>query len=62
MSRSPALRPDGVTVETARAPELRPGDEIVLPVDRGLLDEFGWSQQAREPIVDVSLAGQVSAP
>ena len=52
------LRPDGVTVETARAPELHPGDEIVLPVDRGLLDEFGWNQQARKPIVDVSLAGQ----
>ncbi|MCY4640019.1 MAG: type I-U CRISPR-associated helicase/endonuclease Cas3 [Chloroflexi bacterium] len=52
------LRPDGVTVESARGPELRPGDEIILPVDRGLLDEFGWNGEARKPVVDVSLAGQ----
>ena len=51
------LRPDGVTVETARAPEFRPGDEVILPVERGLLDEFGWSAEARAPVVDVSLAG-----
>ncbi len=52
------LEPDGVTVERTPAAELRPGDQIVLPSDRGLLDEFGWNPDASDPVVDVSIVGQ----
>ena len=52
------LSRDGVTVELGRATDLRPGDQIILPTDRGLLDEFGWSPTASERVVDASLAGQ----
>ena len=34
------LGPDGVTVEPTSVAELRPGDQIVLPSDRGLLDRI----------------------
>ena len=46
---------DGVTVETTSGAELRPGDHVVLPADRGLLDAFGWNPDATGPVVDVSL-------
>ena len=49
------LGPDGVTVEGIEAAELRPGDQIVLPSDRGLLDAFGWNPDASDPVVDVSI-------
>ena len=52
------LAPDGVTVEVTRAVDLRPGDQILLAADRGLLDRFGWNPDASEPVVDVSLTGQ----
>ena len=53
------LASDGVTVERADgASALTPNDCIVLPSDRGLLDEFGWNPKACEPVVDVSLAGK----
>ena len=52
------LGSDGVTVETTGKADLRPGDRIVLPTNRGLLDEFGWNCSATDPVVDVSLAGQ----
>lgn len=49
---------DRVTVERVRADDLRPGDSLVLPVDRGLLDEFGWEPSSRaSSVVDVSLSG-----
>ena len=51
------LSSDGVTVETAGA-DLRPGDQIVLPNDRGLLDAFGWNPTASESVVDTSLVGR----
>ena len=51
------LAPDGVTVEVIAA-ALRPGDQIVLPADLGLLDRFGWNPAASEPVVDASLRGQ----
>ena len=50
------LRPDQVTVESVETRVLRPGDVILLPSDRGLLDEFGWSPEATAPVIDVSLA------
>ena len=46
---------DGVTVETSSGADLRPGDQVVLPADRGLLDAFGWNPAAGGPVVDVSL-------
>ena len=52
------LAPDGVTVELMQATDLRPGDQIILPADRGLLDEFGWNPAASGPVVDASLTGQ----
>ena len=52
------LGPDGVTVEILTASSLQPGDQVILPADRGLLDRFGWNPTASECVVDVSLAGQ----
>ena len=49
------LASDGVTLETASSADLRPGDQIVLATDRGLLDAFGWNPAASGPVVDVSL-------
>ena len=52
------LASDGVTVETTSGADLRPGDQIVLPTDRGLLDAFGWNPTASESVVDASLVGR----
>ena len=41
-----------------RRPDLRPGDQVVLPTDRGLLDEFGWNASSAAPVMDVSLPGK----
>ncbi len=49
------LTSDGVTVEVTQSSNLRPGDQIVLPADRGLLDRFGWNRDASECVVDASL-------
>ena len=49
------LANDGVTVETVSGAGLRPADQIVLPTDRGLLDEFGWNPNATAPVMDASL-------
>ncbi|MXV89019.1 MAG: type I-U CRISPR-associated helicase/endonuclease Cas3 [Acidimicrobiales bacterium] len=49
------LGSDGVTAEVTTASRLRPGDVVVLPTDRGLLDEFGWSPESDEIVADVSL-------
>ena len=46
---------DGVTVEQVSRRDLRPGDQLVLPVDRGSLDAFGWNPASTDPVVDVSL-------
>ena len=51
------LASDGETVEVTQATDLRPGDQVVLPTDRGLLDRFGWNTDASERIVDASLVG-----
>ena len=48
---------DGATVERVFGKDLRPGDTVVLPCDRGLLDSFGWAPDSRSPVVDMSLAG-----
>ena len=49
------LKPDGKTVESISDEELVPGNQIVLPTDCGLLDEFGWNPDASDPVLDVSL-------
>ena len=49
------LSSDGVTIERISLDELRPGDTVVVPSDRGLLDEFGWNPAAASPVVDASL-------
>ncbi|MYB36936.1 MAG: type I-U CRISPR-associated helicase/endonuclease Cas3 [Gammaproteobacteria bacterium] len=45
---------DGVTVDTVAVTDLRPGDRVVLPTDRGLLDEFCWNPSSPAPVVDAS--------
>ena len=52
------LASDGVTVEVASGGDLRPGDHIVLPANRGLLDAFGWNPAASGAVMDVSLVDQ----
>ena len=48
------LDSDGVTV-LRKKPDIRPGCQIVLPTDAGLMDEFGWNPDSEEPAMDVSL-------
>ena len=52
------LASDGVTVEAISGADLRPGDQIVLPSDRGLLDAVGWNPAASGSVMDVSLVNQ----
>ena len=49
------LGSDGVTIEKISSNDLQPGGLIVLPSDRGLLDEFGWDPSSKSPVVDMSL-------
>ena len=48
---------DGLTLEQVTPSRLRPGDTVVLPTDRGLLDEFGWSPESTNAATDLSLLG-----
>ena len=50
------LAGDGVVDECPSPENLRPGDQIVLPMDCGLLDEYGWDPLAADTVADVSLA------
>ena len=52
------LASDGETVEVTQATDLRPGDQVVLPANCGLLDRFGWNPEASKRVVDASLVGQ----
>lgn len=49
---------DTVTVERTSAARLRPGDRVVVPSDRGLLDAFGWHPVCADPVLDVSILGR----
>lgn len=49
------LHSDGLTLEQVLPSGLRPGDTVVLPTDRGLLDEFGWSPESTDIATDLSL-------
>ena len=53
------LTDDGVTVEEAKAEDLRPGDRVVVATDSGMMDEFGWNPTAADAaVVDASLIGR----
>lgn len=49
------LHTDGLTLEQVTPSQLRPGDTAVLPTNRGLLDEFGWSPESTDIATDLSL-------
>ena len=42
-------------IELIRLSDLRPGDAIVLPANRGMHDAFGWAPDSREPVADLSI-------
>ncbi len=52
------LRTDQITIESIPIRKLRPGDVVLLPSDRGLLDEFGWNPDSTSPVFDVSIAAR----
>ena len=52
------LSADGLTMETCRGQDLCPRDRIIVPIDRGLLDEFGWNRNSGSTVEDVSLRGR----
>lgn len=49
---------DGVTIQGISDSDIRPSDQLVLPTDRGLHDEFGWNPNAVDPVRDMSLTGR----
>ena len=49
------LGSDGMMIEKVSSDDLRPRDVVVLPSDRGLLDEFGWDPSSASPVVDMSI-------
>ncbi len=51
------LGSDGITVEKTSVDSVRPGDQVVLHSDYGLMDKFGWNPDARDPVRDMSLKG-----
>ncbi|HWF20831.1 MAG TPA: type I-U CRISPR-associated helicase/endonuclease Cas3 [Acidimicrobiales bacterium] len=40
------------------AGDLRPGDALVVPAERGGLDRFGWAPQSNETVVDLAEAAR----
>ena len=49
------LGSDAASVEEVRTAEVRPGDQIILPADRGLLDRDGWNPEATQVVADLSV-------
>ena len=49
------LSSDGVTGEMISRDDLRPGNTVVLPSDRGLVDEFGWNPTSKGSVMDISI-------
>lgn len=45
---------DGASWEWIADDQLRPGDAVVVPSERGGLDRFGWAPGSTEPVPDVS--------
>ncbi|MGD9675842.1 MAG: type I-U CRISPR-associated helicase/endonuclease Cas3, partial [Candidatus Bipolaricaulia bacterium] len=48
------LADDRASLETVSIEVLRPGDDVVLPVDLGLYDVNGWNPAAGDSVLDVS--------
>ena len=46
---------DGVTIRRVPKASLKPGDTVVLPSDRGLMDAFGWNPTSTQPVMDLSI-------
>ena len=46
---------DGITVEVIHPADLRPGDQVVMRTDRGLLDADGWAPDSTQPVSDISV-------
>ncbi|MCY4094485.1 MAG: type I-U CRISPR-associated helicase/endonuclease Cas3 [Gammaproteobacteria bacterium] len=49
------LKNDGLIDEIVNSSELRPGDHIIVAVDAGLMDEFGWNPDSNTTVQDRSL-------
>lgn len=49
------LASDRVSIERVPLTALRAGEQVILPCDLGLHDEFGWSPTTTLPVVDVSM-------
>lgn len=49
------LETDQTTVEAVAVSDIRPGDTVLLPSNRGRMDEFGWNPDVASPITDVSI-------
>ena len=49
------LRTDQVTVENVELRDIGPGDTVLLPVDTGRLDDFGWNPDAASTVFDMSI-------
>ncbi len=52
--RSDAERPAAGAWRWVTAQELRPGDILVIPVERGGLDLYGWAPESISTVVDVA--------
>ncbi|HVX16868.1 MAG TPA: type I-U CRISPR-associated helicase/endonuclease Cas3 [Acidimicrobiales bacterium] len=52
------LTSDRVRVEHVAPDALRPGDTVILPIDGGMLDDFGWAPDATSPVCDVTLSSE----
>ena len=50
---TPEISTSGVWV-WIEATDLRPGDVLIVPIERGGLDEFGWAPSSRETVLDVA--------
>ena len=48
-------RPDGTSAWVwVQASALRPGDTVIVPSQRGGLDQYGWAPKSKEPVLDVA--------
>lgn len=49
------LAADRASLESVDLDRLRPGDTVVLSVDKGRYDQHGWNPSSTEPVLDVSV-------
>lgn len=48
------LDADRTRLEEVAVSDLRPGDQVVLPVEAGLYDQKGWNPEAHQAVLDVA--------